>query len=341
MSTARRAPRRRPPEGPAGEPKFPKSDILMTPLREIRLRLATRVLAVAAVAFVLGHGVPARADAGPDTVVATIDGTPITEGDLAAAAQEFGQQLAQIPPEQRRATLIQILVELRLAATAAEKEGLDKNAMVATHLAFVRDRVLRSEYLREKVVANVNDAAVKKRFDEQVAKFVPEDEVHVSHILVKTEAEAKAVIADLDKGGDFAAIAKEKSQDPGSAPSGGDIGFIGKGKTVKPFEDAAFALEVGKYTETPVQTQFGWHVIKLQEKRKQPAPTIDQAAPGIRQQLIEETVEAELAKLKAAAKIDIVPEAPAPAPAAPDATAPAPAAPDATAPAAPADKPAQ
>jgi peptidyl-prolyl cis-trans isomerase C len=244
--------------------------------------------------------------------------------------------------DQRRATLVQILIELRLAATAAQKEGLDKNAMVATHLAFVRDRVLRSEYLREKVVANVNDDAVKKRFDEQTAKFVPEDEVHVSHILVKTEDEAKAVIADLDKGGDFAAIAKEKSQDPGSAPSGGDIGFIGKGKTVKPFEDAAFALDVGKYTETPVQTQFGWHVIKLQEKRKQPAPTLDQSASAIRQQLIEETVEAELTKLKAAAKIDIVPEAPpAPAPAAPGAAAPAAPAPDATAPAAPADKPAQ
>ena len=135
---------------------------------------------------------------------------------------------AQIPPEQQRSALIDVLIDIRLVAKAAETAGLDKSKDVAPKLAFARDQTLRSEYLSAKVVAGVTDDAVKKRFDEEIAKFVPADEVHARHILVKTEDEAKAIIADLDKGGDFATIAKEKSLDPGSGPQGGDLGFIGR-----------------------------------------------------------------------------------------------------------------
>jgi len=264
--------------------------------------------------------VPASAEDAPaDKVVATINGTPITEGDLGIAAQEFGEQLQRIPPDQQRTALIQVLIDIRLLAKAAETAGLDKDKDVAGKLAFARDRTLRSEYLRSKVVASVTDDAAKKRFNEEIAKFVPGDEVHVSHILVKTEDEAKAVIADLDKGGDFTAIAKAKSLDPGSGPTGGDLGFIGRGKTVKPFEDAAFALDIGSYTKTPVQSEYGWHVIKVIEKRKEPAPTFEAESDRIRQQLAQEAMKNEIASLRAAAKIDIVPE---PAPAAPAAPAP-------------------
>jgi peptidyl-prolyl cis-trans isomerase C len=268
-------------------------------------------------------------DAPAAKVVATINGTPITEGDLGIAAQEFSDQLQRIPPDQQRSALIQVLIDIRLLAKAAETAGLDKDKDVASKLAFAHDTTLRSEYLRSKVDANVTDDAAKKRFDQEVAKFVPGDEVHVFHILVKTEDEAKAIIADLDKGGDFAAIAKEKSLDPGSGPQGGDLGFIGRGKTVKPFEDAAFALAVGAYTKTPVQSEYGWHVIKVTEKRKEPAPTFEAEADRIRQQLAQETMKNEIATLRAAAKIDIVSEA------APPAT-PAPAQGDQSAPAKPA-----
>jgi peptidyl-prolyl cis-trans isomerase C len=273
-------------------------------------------LAVAAAAsFAL---LPAFAEDAPnDKVVATINGAPITEGDLGVAAQEFGEQLQRIPPDQQRTALIQVLIDIRLLAKAAETAGLDKDKGVAGKLAFARDRTLRSEYLKSKVVANVTDDAAKKRFDQEIAKFVPSDEIHVLHILVKTEDEAKAVIADLDKGGDFAAIAKEKSLDPGSGPQGGDLGFIGRGKTVKPFEDAAYALVAGAYTKTPVQSEYGWHVIKVTEKRKEPAPTFEAEADRIRQTLAQETMKTEIETLRAAAKIDIVPEAPPAAPAAP------------------------
>ena len=268
--------------------------------------------------------VPAFAeDAAPDKVVATINGTPITEGDLGIAAQEFGEQLQRIPPNQQRTALIQVLIDIRLLAKAAETAGLDKDKDVAGKLAFAHDTTLRSEYLKSKVTASVTDDAAKKRFDEEIAKFVPSDEIHVLHILVKTEDEAKAVIADLDKGGDFAAIAKEKSLDPGSGPQGGDLGFIGRGKTVKPFEDAAFALDAGAYTKAPVQSEYGWHVIKVTEKRKEPAPTFDAEADRIKQELAQETMKNEIASLRAAAKIDIVPQAAPAAPAPGDQAAPA------------------
>jgi peptidyl-prolyl cis-trans isomerase C len=126
----------------------------------------------------------------------------------------------------------------------------------------------------------------------------------VRHILVKTEDEAKAIIADLDKGGDFAKIATEKSQDPGSAAKGGDIGFIGKGVTVKPFEEAAFALETGTYTKTPIQSDYGWHIIKVEEKRNRKAPDFDQVKSQIETYVGRKAQADYVAKLRETAKVE-------------------------------------
>ncbi len=256
------------------------------------------------------------------TVFATLDGVPITGADLGMAAQELGDQLSRIPPQQQRQALIDIVVEIRLMSKAAEAAGIDKDPKVQQHLAFTRARTLRSEYLRNKILAVVTEDAARKRYQDEVAKFVPGDEYHVFHILVKTEDEAKAIIADLDKGGDFAAIAKAKSIDPGSASGGGDLGFVGKGKTVKAFEAAAFALTPGTYTKAPVQSDYGWHVIKVTEKRKEAPPTFEAEGERIRQDLIREAYTKEMDALKSAAKIEIMPPpAPPAAPAAPAAPA--------------------
>jgi len=289
-------------------------------------RLVSVIAGAVAAAFI-ALAVPAMAD---DKTVATIDGVPIKDSDIGIAAQDFADQLARIPPDRQKAALLDVIIDIRLLAKAAETAGLDKDPGVAQRLEFTRDRALRNEYLRSRVAATITDAAVKKRFDDAMAKFVPGDEIHVRHILVKTEDEAKEIIGELDKGGDFAAIAKEKSIDPGSATNGGDLGFIGRGKTVKPFEDAAFALDVGTYTKTPVQSDYGWHVIKVEEKRKEAPPKFEDQADQIRQDMIHDLFTNEVASLRAAAKIDIVPDAPP----APDASAPA--APAAPAPAAPA-----
>jgi peptidyl-prolyl cis-trans isomerase C len=268
----------------------------------------------AGLALMAGAGAAMAQDSSGDAVVATVNGDPITANDLTAALRVFRDQLQQMPGDPRT-NLIDIIVNMRLAAKAAAADGLDKDPVNAAQMALVRDQTLYIAYMRSKVADALTDEAAHKRFDEELAKFVPGEEVHVSHILVDTEDEAKAIIAKLDAGGDFAAIAKEKSKDPGSGASGGDLGFIKHGQTVKPFEDAAFALNVGEYTETPVQSQFGWHVIKLEEKRPEPPPTFEQEQKRIQSDLFKESFDKAINDLRAAATIDIVPVADAASPA--------------------------
>jgi peptidyl-prolyl cis-trans isomerase C len=248
---------------------------------------------------------PAAAAVDPKTVVATVNGEPITEADLTLAGEDFAEELAKVAPDQRRKAILDVLVDLRLMAGAAEKDGLDKSEEFQRRLALLRARALRNEFFRAKVDNAVSEDSVKKRYEAEVAKIVPEEEVHAAHILVETEDEAKAIIKQLDDGGDFAKLAEEKSKDPGSGKMGGDLGFFTKGKMIKEFEDAAFALEPGKYTETPVKSQYGYHVIKSVEKRKQPLPTYDQVKDQVRQLVLRDTFVETVSKLRADGKVDI------------------------------------
>ena len=192
-----------------------------------RIRQGGAAAALAALLALVALPQPSFAgDPAPDTVVAKVNGADITEADLAQAELDFRDQIAQLPEAQRRSQLIQHLIDTKLAASAAEAQGLDKLPEVARRLQTVRDRTLQLEYVRATVMTQVTDASLHKRFDELMKSFTPTDQYQAAHILVKTEDEAKAIIADLDKGGDFAAIAKEKSLDSGSAPNGGDIGFF-------------------------------------------------------------------------------------------------------------------
>jgi peptidyl-prolyl cis-trans isomerase C len=247
-----------------------------------------------------------------DTVAATINGKTITEGDLALAAQNFREELAQIPAQNRRQAALEVMIDIELMARAAEAAGIDKDEAVARRMAFVRDRALRAEYLRAKVFEAVTDEMVKARFDKEAADFVPGNEISASHILVATEDEAKAVIAELDAGGDFAEIAKEKSLDPGSAANGGSLGFFVRGRMVPSFEEAAFALQgIGSYTKEPVQSDFGWHVIRLDETREEPTPTFEGEQARIREELAREMFAAEVENVRAGATIEIAGEPPA------------------------------
>ena len=242
-----------------------------------------------------------------DRVVAIVDGEPITELDLAAAEPDLQQAIAQFPQEQQFAALVKAVIDIRLMARAAEAAAIDKETETAHVLTYVHDRALRNAYLQGKLTAAVTDEALKARYDAEVAKYVPTDQVHAVHILVNTEEEAKAIIAQLDQGGDFAAIAKEKSTDAGSGAQGGDLGFFGHGQMVKPFDDAAFALDVGAYTKTPVKSDFGWHVIKVLEKRKSSGPGVrGHGKDRLRRDLVREFILADIEKLHAAAKIEIV-----------------------------------
>ncbi|WP_245413654.1 peptidylprolyl isomerase [Mangrovicella endophytica] len=229
----------------------------------------------------------APAHAADSDVVATIGSEKITEGDLSQAGGELEQQFQQLPPEQRKLAILSALIDIKSLAQEAAKAKLDKDPAVQSRLAFLRERTLHNAFFEKNGVATVTDAELKARYDKEVAAMKPVDEIHARHILVKTKEEADAVIKQLEGGADFVKLASEKSSGP-SGSEGGDLGFFGPGQMVPEFEKAAFALKPGEYTKTPVQTQFGWHVIKVEEKRKAEAPAFDTVKEQVRQVVMRE-----------------------------------------------------
>lgn len=241
-----------------------------------------------------------------DEVFATVDGMPITAGDIVVAAEDYARQLGVPPGNVPVPEILNALIDMRLVAKAAEDAGFDDDEVVQKRIAYNRDRVLHNAYLSDGAQKAITNETVKAQFDKEVADFQPQEERHLRHILVETEDEGKQIIADLEAGGDFAEIAGEKSIDPGSASNGGDLDFITRGVTVPEFEEAAFALEVGEITDMPVQTQFGWHVIKLDEKRDSSPPEFASEENRIRSELLREYVTQEIESLRASADIELI-----------------------------------
>ena len=169
-------------------------------------------------------------------------------------------------PEQKKEYLLGYAIDLTIATKAAEGRKLADNPDFKKKLAYFRQKLLVETLLAEETKAKVTDAEKKKLYDEEIGKVKPEDEVRARHILVESEAEIKEIAAKLKAGGDFAALAKEKSKDPGSAAEGGDLGFFSNGQMVPEFSEAAFKLKAGEISE-PVKTQFGWHILKVEERR--------------------------------------------------------------------------
>ncbi|HZG30325.1 MAG TPA: peptidylprolyl isomerase [Ensifer sp.] len=242
-----------------------------------------------------------------DPVVAKVGDQEIHQSDIDLGIANLDPQLAQLPDDQKKLAALSAAIDVKAIAKVAEADGLDKTDDFKKRLEFLRERELHNAYFRKYVVNTVTDDEIKARYDAEIKKIPPQEEIHARHILVKTEDEAKAIIKELDAGKDFAELAKEKSSDPNKS-EGGDLGYFGKGRMVKEFEDAAFALNKGEYTKTPVKTQFGYHVIKVEDKRMAPPPTLDQVKDQIRQLVMRDKYIALLAKAKEGAKIDIVDE---------------------------------
>lgn len=222
-----------------------------------------------------------------DPVVAKVAGVEVRASELQLAEGDLDPQFDQLPAEQRRVAALAAVIDIKTLARKAEAEKLDETAEFKRLMEFQRDRALHNAIFRSVVVDPVTEADVKARYDKEVAATPAEEEVSARHILLKTEEEAKAVIAELDAGKDFADLAKEKSTGP-SAGQGGDLGYFTKGRMVPEFEAAAFALKVGEYGKTPVQTQFGWHVIKLEDRRNAAPPAFESVAEQVRQVLMRE-----------------------------------------------------
>jgi peptidyl-prolyl cis-trans isomerase C len=250
-------------------------------------------------------GAAAPAAAAPaDPVLATVNGQQIHMSDLNAAAETLPAQARQLPPQQLYPMLLSQLIDSKALLLQAEKTGLAKDPAVQKQMQAAADRALVSALLSKEVRPQVTDEAVKAKFDKDNAAAKGETEIHARHILVPDEATAKKIIADLKKGGDFAALSKQYSKDPGAAQQGGDLGFFKKGDMVPEFANAAFALKDGEVTPTPVHTQFGWHVIQVIEHRTAPPPNFDEQKDQLRQQMIQAAVQSAVTQAKTGLKIE-------------------------------------
>ncbi|MFN7012121.1 MAG: peptidylprolyl isomerase [Allorhizobium sp.] len=269
------------------------------------LRLHKIALA-ACVAFIGLQGQVLAQDA--DAVVAKVGNLEITQSELDLAVANLDPQLSQLPDEQKKVAALSGAIDVKLLAGNAEGEGLKDDAEFKKRMAFIADRELHNLYFKKHVVDAVTDDEVKARYEKEIAALPKQEEVRARHILVKSEGEAKAIIADLDAGKDFVELAKAKSTDPNKS-EGGDLGYFTKGRMVPEFEEAAFAMEKGSYSKTPVKTQFGFHVIKLEDKRDAAPPAYETVAAQVRQLVMRDKYLEIIEKAKAAQKVEIVDEA--------------------------------
>lgn len=268
--------------------------------------LRHKLLVTAAIAAAISFQAPAFAQ--EDKVVAKVGTLEITQSELDLAVQNLDPQLAQLPDEQKKVAALSGAIDVKLLASGALAEGVDKTDDFKKRMSYIGDRELHNAFFRKHVVEATTDEEVKARYDKEIAALPKQEEVKAAHILVKTEDEAKAIVAKLDKGEDFAKLAKENSQDS-NKDDGGDLGWFGPGRMVPEFEEAAFGLEKGAYTKTPVKTQFGFHVIKVEDKRDAPPPAFEQVQDQVKQLVMRDKYVAILAKAKADQKVEITDEA--------------------------------
>ena len=250
---------------------------------------------------------------GPDAVaqnqisegtVATVDGIAITYNDVSLVEDELMAVYGQLPEEQRFQTLVGYMVNRILASEAAKKAGLENDTDVAKIKAFLERKALQDVYIAKMLTERVREEDVTAYYDKEIKNGPVEEEVRARHILLDNREAADAVVADLANGADFAALAKERSKGP-SGPSGGDLGYFSKQSMVPAFSDAAFKLAAGE-TSPPVQTQFGWHVIRVEDRRNRPVPPLDQVRDQIYQLLISEAQRDIYDEMRAKASVDLV-----------------------------------
>lgn len=240
----------------------------------------------------------------PETVIGTIAGEPITEAEIRYTLQDLESQLGQVPAEQKRFAAMMALIDIKLLADKAEADGVAEGADFERRLNFLRDRALHNSFFENQVVGAITDEEVRDRYDSEIAATPASNETRARHILVETEDEAKAIIVELTGGADFEELAKEKSTGP-SGPAGGDLGYFGPGRMVPEFDAAANALDVGAFSQEPVKTQFGFHVIKVEDRRPVQPPPFEEVQAQIRSVVLREKYFNLMQGLRGATAVDI------------------------------------
>ncbi len=269
-------------------------------------------ISAAVLALLLVSVAPVQAQT-TDPVVATVNGTEVHQSDLAVAEEEAGQ-LPPMSPDQKQDYLVQFTADMLLLAKAADDKKIGDSDAFKRKMAFARNKLLMETLLQSVGKAALTDEAMHKVYDDAVKQMAPEQEVRARHILIRAAAgdekaskaaedKIEAVIARLKKGEDFVKLAKEVTEDPSGKANGGDLGYFTKEQMVPEFSDIAFKLDKGQISE-PVKTQFGWHVIKVEDKRTKPMPSFEEVKPQI-EQFVTRKAQADLvASLRASAKIE-------------------------------------
>ncbi len=268
--------------------------------------MRTLALAAAVLALSAGLALPqlsSAAKAADDPVVAVVNGYEIFMSDIMNRRQQLGPQAQQYPVQLLFNLILQDMITVRLVADEARKQGYDKESQVRRTVAQIEDQILQQELMSRYVKDNMTDDAVKARYDQFLKENPPLDEVRARHILVETEEQARAVIVRIGKGEDFARLARELSTGP-SGKVGGDLGYFTREKMVPEFSAAAFELRPGDVTRSPVKTQFGWHVIKVEDRRTQDAPSYAQAEGQMREQVEEQLTRKYVSELREKAKVE-------------------------------------
>lgn len=261
------------------------------------------IRAALSLALLLGWMTGGPAAAADDPVVAVVEGEQVRRSELEAVQAQLPEQYRQLPLAMIYEPLLARVIDRRLLAREAERRKLDARPEVQEALARARREILGDHLLE----VTIGEALTPERLQQAyaVARAQPGfavEEVRARHILLKTEAEAKEVIAALAGGADFAELAKKRSIDPSAQQNDGDLGFFRRDTMVEPFAEAAFALEPGQTTREPVQTRFGWHVIRVEERRSA-APSFEEKEPELKEQVARETINALVAELRAKAKV--------------------------------------
>jgi peptidyl-prolyl cis-trans isomerase C len=246
---------------------------------------------------------PKGAAADANRVVAVVDGYEIRYSDVNAARDMLPPEAQAYPPNVVFDYLLTAIINSRIVAEEARKTGVNKNAEVARRMARLEERMLEQEYLIRRVEKELDEKKVRAAYDRMIKETPPEEEVRARHILVGDEKAANDVIARLNKGEDFAAIAKQVSTD-GSAQAGGDLGYFTRERMVKPFSDAAFDMKPGTYGTKPVRSQFGWHIIRVEDKRNKKPPTFEEAAEEVRMAARRDLAESYVSALRDKAKVE-------------------------------------
>jgi peptidyl-prolyl cis-trans isomerase C len=277
------------------------------PLRVIALICAVAAASAAAQAQQPAAKPPAQkppAAAAKDPVVATVNGVPIHLSELEVAQQALPPQYRNVPLQSVYPALLDRIIDSKLVVADGKKNKVEADPAFKKRMAFVEDQVVQDYWLQKEIAKRITNEQMQARYQEKLKSMPAEEEVHARHILVATEQEAKDLLAELKKGTAFDKLAREKSTDKASGAEGGDLGWFKRTDMVKEFSDAAFNLKKGELSEAPVKTQFGFHVIKVEDRRKAPPPSFEEMSDHIRDELARETVSHFLDQLRGSAKIE-------------------------------------